>query len=275
MRFLFFVTMFVVIMLNACAKEGTKAPCNNVERPDTYRITDFDVYELNRELKVQVPAEYKSPIGKRMIDAVERDVATDLSDLSSAAMRTDITIERIVNFASWLLKRKGYEEEGTRIAAEYYARFNGYMVRQEDRALGDHAPLLSWLDSWYNVLEARLGAKVMRITNLEHIKILNFSIPVVFNPSGKNGDWWDIVDYRAHFAGTRKTFFYPDYQHNGFAGVIAYWSVWGACTAATFGAGGVLPFMCGPVGELSCFAVGKYVAPKLSDRIYCRYSICE
>jgi hypothetical protein len=246
-----------------------------MERPDTFRINDYDAFELGRELNVGVPREYSSPLRKKSIIAVERDVATDLSNLSSAAMRTDIALERIVNFASWLLKRKGYEIEGNQITSEYYSRFSGFMVLQESRALGDHAPLLSWLDSWYNVLESKLGPKVMRITNLEHIKILNFSIPVVFNPSGKNGDSWEIDDYRAHFAGTRHSFFYPAHEHNGFAGVVTYWAVWGACTASTFGVGGILPFLCGPVGELSCYGMGKWVAPKISDRIYCRYVMCE
>lgn len=274
--------IILALALAGCSKPEPQVKEPEFTRPTMYRVAPMDQAELERIAGEPIPRHFQSPMPLRHILRVEREVKDDLGNLTTAAVKADESLERMVDFAAWVLRRKGMDSEADQIQGEYHTRFSGIMLQIESqrsvtglRDIGDHTPLLEWLDTWYKKLEGVLGAAVMRATKLEHLKILNYSIPVVFNPSGKNGEWWDQQDYCDHFAGTRHSFFYPAHEHEGFAGVITYWTVWGACTAATYGAGGALPFICSPVGDVSSFVVGKWVAPKISDIIYCRYSVCE
>lgn len=276
MKLLFWLALGLATV--SCSKPDPVEEGDYMPRPDTYRISPVDAQNIERGglADEKIPMEFKSPMRLRDILATEASVKSDLRSLRGAAARADQTLERMVRFAAWMLKRKGFPNEANQITSEYFTQFSGFMLDRETRRdLGDHAPLLTWLDVWYVKLEGILGPVVMRATNLEHLKILNYAIPVVFNPTGKDNDTWNIDEYRAHFAGTRDSFFYPRDEHNGFAGVVTYWAVWGACTAATYGAGGILPFICAPVGEVSCYGMGKYLAPKISDFVFCRYSVCE
>lgn len=202
----------------------------------------------------------------------EHSVREAIQRLDTFAVRTDQSIDKMVRVASWALKRKGYRAEAEQLEQEYQtfyvtAVYDFYLdVRRTD--LGDHAPLSQWLADWYEKLEAKLGPQLMRYLKLEHIKIINYAVPVVFAPNGRNGDSWDKFEYKRHFAGTRTSFFYPLSEHDGLAGVVSYWVVWGVCVGATFGAG--VMFICSPIGEVSNYAIGKYVAPPVSDFVYCR-----
>lgn len=261
-----FVLCALVVAFSSCGQ-----PVSDIEFPASIDLPQADIQMIHKDFGQSVPRKVKPPISEQVAASFERDAVASFGGLSSTAMRTDEAIERMVTFSAWLLQRRGLNYEADMIVREYYGRFDGFMVRQESiRGLGDHAPLISWLADWYAVLESRLGPRVLRFTNLEHIKILNYAIPVVFNPRGKDGDSWDMYEYRDHFAGTRERFFYPLWQHNGLAGVVTYWAVWGACTAGTSGTGGILPWVCATVADVSCFRVGRDIAPGMSDRIYRR-----
>lgn len=238
-------------------------------------MSDADRITVERQLNMDLSGIYQvaSPISKEQQEAAENEVKQAMQRLDTFAAKTDESLSRIIKVASWALDRRGYHTDAKKIREQYdelysHAVFN-YALDIVPVGMGDHAPLSQWLADWYNKLEAKLGPTVMRVTNLEDIKILNYTIPVVFHPKGYNGEWWDMMDYRDHFAGNRTKLFYPLTEHDGLAGVVTYWGVWGVCVAATWGAGAIT-FICSPIAEVSNFGVGKYIAPKVSDWIYCR-----
>ena len=245
------------------------------DEPNPQTMSDADRAKVAQELNLNLDEiQYVSnPISDDEKKAAEAEVKQAMQRLDTLATKTDESLNRMVKLASWVLKRKGYNTEAEQLQTQYaelysHAVFN-YAMDIYPVDLGDHAPLSQWLADWYNKLEAKLSPEIMRYTKLEDIKILNYSIPVVFHPKGYNGDSWDMVEYRNHFAGTRTKFFYPMSEHDGIIGVIGYWSVWAVCVGATWGAGAIT-FICSPIAEVSDFAIEKYVAPPVSDWIFCK-----
>jgi hypothetical protein len=144
------------------------------------------------------------------------------------------------------------QDEGFGAEAQYWASSWTGLIFSKD--LGDHEPLVQWLSTFYNRLEELLGPRVMRLTGLEDIKIFNHGIPVAFHPNGWHGDDWDINEYRLHFV--------------PLAGAITYWICNLACSAT---APPLVGHACGPLSEIPRWAMKKYIAPKLSDRVYRKY----
>lgn len=152
---------------------------------------------------------------------------------------------------------------GDRALADQYEddwahHFADFMVRTHD--LGDHKPLSQWLANFYTKLEDRLGATTIHNGLLGDIYLMNYAIPMVFAPKGDwrtkttpNRDW---VEYRKHFI--------------PFANVITYWSTNIACNYVMKkqGAGSQGKKLCGQVSEKLRFAMGRYVAPKISDFVF-------
>ena len=91
----------------------------------------------------------------------------------------------------------------------------------------------------------------MELTHLDDIKIVNYAVPVAFDPCNPE---WDQPEYKLHFV--------------PLAGVATYWAVWGGCMAGTTGAG--YSVICTPVATYTEKYVVRYPAPKASDRIYDR-----
>jgi len=220
----------------------------------------------------------RNPMSRDARVKLEREIAADTQNMDRMAARVDAALNKMVAYANWTLKRKGY----TMLANQKQAEFDRYYttavqdfyhgVSRVD--LGDHKPINQWLADFYDKLEARLGVTLCQILHLQDIKILNFGIPVVFKPKASNQWCLETTDkpcideYRLHFAGDMKgdwTWYY-----HGVAGVASYWIVWGVCTFGTMG-GGVL-FLCGIVGTAAEIGIDKYVAPKASDWIYGRFN---
>ena len=197
-----------------------------------------------------------SPMTKDARRAVDAETKQAMQKLDTYAKRADKSLDRMINFSTWLLERKGYKAEADQIRTQYQERYSrgiyNYYMGIVPADLGDHAPLSEWLVTVYNKLESILGPTVMRITHLEDIKVFNYAIPVVFHPKGYNGDSWDMTEYRNHFV--------------PFGGAVSYWVTWGICVGATWGTGAV--FICAPIGEISKYIVIKKVAPPLSDWVY-------
>jgi hypothetical protein len=248
------------------------------QSPESQPLTDAERARVETELNLDLSdMQYVSaPMTEDQRKAIEAQVETDARDLEKLAIRTDAALDRIVKLAAWSLRRKGHSADATRIETEYrnyYTRGVYYTyLGVEQLELGDHQPLSQWLVTWYDKLESILGPFVMKITHLCDIKILNYGIPVVFHPAGWKGEIWDIADYRDHFAGHME----PDgwmFIHHGVAGVAAYWTTWGICVGATWGAGAIV-FICTPIGAASEYAMDRWAAPPLSDWVYCRANGC-
>lgn len=187
--------------------------------------------------------------------------------------------DQMFALAQTLMTNAGHGDEAALLKNEWEGRYRNLMAgKLED--VGDHKPLSEWVNEWYTIIYNLLGETVMTDTHLKDIWILNFTVPVVFHPQASNAWCTEQLsvfpedtceaEYRRHFAGTRWQPFDPyasdEYTHDGFSGVVAYWVTWGACEVATYGTGWFL--VCTPAGDLVEDAIEKWVAPKLSNRIY-------
>lgn len=145
--------------------------------------------------------------------------------------------------------------------------------------LGDHAALSQWLSDLSDRLDALLGPTVMNLLHLSDIKVLNYGLPVVFEPLELTLWCFDHMvanpqdsckaEYRRHFAGTawqREDDAYAKWNHEGVASVVSYWVAWGACEAATWGVGWFV--ICSPIGDLVEIEMARNIAPGLSDSIW-------
>ena len=125
---------------------------------------------------------------------------------------------------------------------------------------GDHRPLSQWLAKTYDKLEGLLGKRIMHWTRYDDLKVFNYSIPVVFNPNGDpvTHDQWDMTEYGKHFV--------------PFSGAVSYWSSLATCNAMTVGWVG---YLCGSAAEAPRYVVEKWVAPRVSKRVYALATGCH
>lgn len=193
-----------------------------------------------------------------------REVATDAFDT-------------MFHVAAHVLVDHDYPDESNQLLAEWYGQNRAKMLGQFSD-VGDHKPVSQWVEGWYAKLEALLGVKVMDATHLRDIWVLNYTLPVVFNAEASN-DWctdelaahpFDTceAEYRRHFVGTKYILdpFATDIDHDGFSGVVTYWTVWALCEGATWGSGWFV--ICTPAGDLGEQAMERWVAPRLSNDLY-------
>jgi hypothetical protein len=174
--------------------------------------------------------------------------------------RTNVALKAMFRVAGWKLEQTGFHAEARQLEYEYTRYYESYVlygIYPVD--LGDHPPLSQWLSDTYAKLENLLDPKVMALLHLDDINILNYAIPVVLLrvPGPISRD-----EYRLHFAGSD--------AHGGFAGVVTYWGVWGACQVLTAGTGWFI--VCTPAGSGAEYIMQHRIAPGLSDRIYDRIS---
>lgn len=179
-------------------------------------------------------------------------------DQMEVAKKTDKAIEEMVAVATDQLKKAGFKDEAARIDLEFENSFQGYTAKLITKRLkglgdiGDHRPLSKWLTELYNTLYDLLGPQVMALTHLEDIKVINYTIPVVFHLEGVTNPEIDPVEYEKHW--------------DPFWGVVTYWTVWGTCEAVTYGGGWFL--ICSPAGMAAKYVVVQYIAPKFSANGY-------
>ena len=186
--------------------------------------------------------------------------------------------DAMFHVASMELKDHGHQEDGERLVSEWNGQYRAFILGAITD-VGDHKPWSQWVADWYAAIEAVLGEPLMQTTHLRDIWVLNYTIPVVFNRPASNlwctnqvfmhPDDTCEAEYRRHFAGTR---FQPadpyatDILHDGFAGVVTYWAIWAGCEGATWGGGWFV--ICMPLGDLGEDAMEKWIAPKLSNKLY-------
>lgn len=189
-----------------------------------------------------------------------RVLRKSMADLDQVdlAKKTDSAIEKMVDQAVRQLKKIKRTDEANRIEDEYEAKFRGtltHLVTERIKGLGDigdHRPLAQWLTTLYNDLLALLGPQVMAITHLEDIKVINYTIPVVFHMQGVTPQEINQAEYAKHW--------------NPFWGVVSYWTVWGVCTVVTYGGGWFI--ICSPAGMAAKYVTVNYIAPKFSNNGY-------
>lgn len=195
----------------------------------------------------------------------------------------DQAFDAMFNRAAEELRERGHDEAADELVGDWERFYRGVLSGERATPMdtGDHFPFSEWVQTQYAKLEALLGVQVMEFTHLRDIWSMNFAIPVVFDPH-QDSEWcaeyeaeWDdgcAKELERHFAGTHWVRGAADdlgataYRHGGFAGIVAYWAVWGACTAATWGAG--VFGVCGPAGTLAQITTERFIAPPISARLW-------
>lgn len=239
------------------------AATTNGQSSPSEKITEAELEDFAAQCGVKPGAKDDRRLGRFAQRAI--NVSKTWDDIDSLAVDADTALGRMVNLASWHLKRSGEGKASRQIIEEYRASFDGYFVsRITAKGIGDHAPLSEWVAKWYAKLESKFGPRFMEITRLKDLKTFNFGIPVVMSPSGESRVSpvvpWDRQDYIDHFV--------------PFAGAVAYWAAWGGCTAGTWGLGWVT-FVCSYAGWAAEYVVMNEVAPGLGGKIWDRYNIPE
>lgn len=214
------------------------------------------------------------PIQER---TARRLAAGDTTNLAAEAF------DAMFDVAAKELAKKGRQDLAIQLQGEWHTEFRAKLLTPIQDA-GDHKPVSEWVEGWYAKLEAVLGVEVMEMTHLRDIFVMNFTIPVVFDPHAEStwcreelsnhpGDTCE-KEYQRHFAGTRWAKDPDPYRnavlHHGFAGVVSYWVTTAACEAALWGTDATL--LCGLAGDAVEVGIEKFVAPQASDKIYERYN---
>lgn len=180
------------------------------------------------------------------------------------ARTTERAIGNWVHTTARYYREHGYADDAAAVSDEW-ARFQGSLIllaEMQDRGLvGTREvpeifnPLSGFLADWYHAFKDTFGEQVTHLMRIDDIQVLNYAIPVVFSLDGVLDD--DGIDMDSD---TYEVYFIP------FAGVVAYWSVWGVCEGFTFGTGWV--FLCEPAGSLAERITVRRIAPQISDRMF-------
>lgn len=175
-------------------------------------------------------------------------------ELTKARMTRDLdnTLDHVVKLAVWELRKHGATRQADEVLTEWRRKFKGRMTK----AIGDFKPLNQWLSDLSDLLMFILGEDLMRITHLEDIKILNYTIPVVFGMEDFLSPMprpMNAPEYKLHFV--------------PFLGIVSYWSIWTGCTVATWGAGAWF-LICMPASEAGKVVTVEFIAPPLSPQAY-------
>lgn len=202
---------------------------------------------------VDPTAAFQAALGSRTqsIGAVS---GGDMKRASQMALNT------VVDAGIQALRDNGDHRIADQYEDDWKHHFADYFVRPSVLDLGDHKALSQWLANFYVKLEDRLGTATIHNGFLGDIYAMNYAIPIVFAPKGDwrstttpNRDW---VEYRKHFI--------------PFANVVTYWAANLACNYVMKkqGAGSQGKKLCAQASEKLRFAMGRYVAPKISDFIF-------
>jgi len=123
--------------------------------------------------------------------------------------------------------------------------------------LGDHSPFIPKIEEFLKTLSDKYGTVIYSLPVVEDVRTINFAIPVVFHPKG---DWQSTeldnrIEYRKHFI--------------PFANIVTFYGSLVACNYYAQKSGQPdLKKVCQPAAEKLKFAMGRYVAPQMSDWIF-------
>jgi hypothetical protein len=134
-------------------------------------------------------------------------------------------------------------------------------VTMRAQELGDHAPLFQWIQDFLKQTAEKYGTIIYSLPIVKNIITLNFSIPVVFAPKGawQTDGLSDATDERIEY----RKHFIP------FANLVTYYVALYGCNYAVQRMGQPeLKKICKPAAEKLQFAMGRYIAPIVSDWIF-------
>jgi len=127
--------------------------------------------------------------------------------------------------------------------------------------LGDHEPLFPWINEFLGQMADKYGTIIYTLPIVKDVQMINYALPVVFRPKGSwqtdsASQGLDLrIEYRKHFI--------------PFANIVTYYVTLVGCQYVADRQGQPeLKKVCKPVAEKLQFAMGRYVAPVVSDWIF-------
>jgi hypothetical protein len=210
------------------------------------------------------------------------DVTWRLNQDQRRSLAVD-ALTSMLGFAAARLDESGRHDDADRLRSEWENHYRAVIGGVMPEDVGDHLPYSDWLALWYALLENEFGVDYMEWSHLRDIWVMNFALPVVFNPTA--AEQWCVdqlranprdtckAEYARHFVGTKYGPADPYAtapKHHGFSGVISWWSAWTACEIATQGTGFFL--ICSPAATVIEMSIELFVAPDVSDMIWNRYN---
>jgi hypothetical protein len=127
--------------------------------------------------------------------------------------------------------------------------------------LGDHEPLFPWINETLGEMAAKYGTIIYTLPIVKDVQMINYALPVVFQPKGTwqtdtASQGLDLrVEYRKHFI--------------PFANFVTYYVTLIGCQIVADRQGQPeLKKVCKPAAEKLQFAMGRHVAPVVSDWIF-------
>lgn len=139
-------------------------------------------------------------------------IASDIETTDQVEKRlawyVEWSVYGILKRADWAFRIRGMNEEADAIWLEwneYKAAIRQLSESRFAEDIGDHKPLSLWLARMYERLSGKFGPAITQAMHLNDLNIINFAIPVVFNPSNSE---IDREEYARHFVPLSGTFTY-------------------------------------------------------------------
>ncbi|MBU6155075.1 MAG: hypothetical protein KGP28_12290 [Bdellovibrionales bacterium] len=137
----------------------------------------------------------------------------------------------------------------------------GVLLSSKVQDLGDHEPLFPWINEYLGEMAAKYGTIIYTLPLVQDIQMINYALPVVFQPKGtwqtdSASQGIDLrVEYRKHFI--------------PFANFVTYYVALIGCQIVADRQGQPeMKKVCKPAAEKLQFAMGRYIAPVVSDWIF-------
>lgn len=194
---------------------------------------------------------------QRVVDEVR---AADSIEMQTE--RTAAALDHVLAIACFHARRVGREDVADQICGDWERRFRPYLMNVMAEGLGDHKPLSDWLAVVCMTLREILGETTYVALHLDDLDIINFGLPVMFDPHA-SAQWCREPpdtecgeEYVEHTAPV--------------IGVTTFWGTYWACVGGTIGVGLALSFVCTPAAMLTERLVLIRVAPGIAERIWTR-----
>lgn len=175
----------------------------------------------------------------------------------------DSGMNRALEKAVDALNEKGEYRLSQEIANEWSYLFHKTLFN-DDRDIGDHAGISTWINDTYRKIELVLGREFCVESHIAAMLTFNSANvvikPCTFPMDSVPGERTD--EYRRHFAGQSMI---SDSKYNGVVPEAAYFVMEIACLAGTSGIGS---FACSMAAGIVEKMMALFVAPQLSDFIY-------
>lgn len=154
--------------------------------------------------------------------AIESSIDSDSVEFPWVKAHLDAAMNGALQRSQDELVKRGYFNEAERMRYEWATYYKGSLF-VSDRDIGDHKPIIQWINTQYKTIELLLGKDVCRLLHISDMLTFNSSNvtvrPCSFPMDNVQGE--RIDEYRRHFAGGPKG---NDYFY-GTIPALTYWVV--------------------------------------------------